>query len=482
MASVKKNFMYQAFYEVLIIILPLITSPYVSRVLGVSNVGTYSFTYATANYFVIFAFLGIKKYGNREISRKRDNQELLNKTFSSILILHFIVAGLAVLAYFCYALFSSAEIRVYTIISGAYVVAAFFDITWFFFGLEKFKLTVVRNSVIKLVSVICIFIFVRNNNDLWKYIAILAFANLFGQISLWGYVFKFVKICKVTANDIFKHLSPMFVLFIPTIATSLYNYMDKIMVGAISGNRQLGLYENSEKIISVLVSVIGSVGTVMLPKMSNLIATGNKEKEKYYIDASMQFVMCISIGMTFGLIGIANVFAPIFWGIEFSECALLLIFLAIVLPVKGYTNIVLTHFLIPNKQDKQYTLSVSVGAFVNFIINFLLIPKMESMGAVIGTIVAEVSVCIIEAYACRKELTIGRYILESFPYLIIGAVMFCCVKGVGLLLDAGILSMVLQIIFGAMVYGFLCIIYFKKTNNRVFLNTLDGMLYKLKNH
>lgn len=480
MSSSKKNLIYQAFYEALIVLLPLFTSPYVARVLGSDNVGKYSFSYTTANYFVLFASLGIKNYGNREISRKRDNPEKLNSTFSSILFLHFLISGIAIISYLVYLWICPPGEKLYSVISGIYVISAFFDISWLFFGLEKFKLTVARSTVIKLVSVICIFLLVRTCDDLWKYILILALANLLSQLSLWLYLRKFVKIVKTPANEIIKHLPQMSILFIPTVAISLYNYMDKIMVGSINGSDELGFYENSENIISVCVSVISSVGTVMMPKLSNLIAKGQLEKGKRYIDASMQLVLCVSVAMSAGLIGIASVFAPVFWGEEFSACSILLAGLAIVLPIKGFANIIRTQFLIPNKQDKAYTFSVCAGAAVNLVINCILISRLGAMGAVIGTIFAELCVCVIQAYACRRSIPIVEYMGKGIPFCGFGIIMGFIVNNTGRLLEQSVVSLIILILLGMILYSGMCYVYFKKTNNRLFLDIVDSIILRRK--
>jgi O-antigen/teichoic acid export membrane protein len=481
MNSIKKNFIYQAFYEILVVIMPLLTSPYVSRVLGASNIGTYSYTYTIASYFVLFSALGIKNYGNREISRNRDDKKSLNETFSGILFLHFIVSGIVVIAYAIYVAFIvSPEYRLYSIIQGLYVVTAFFDISWLFFGLEKFKVTVTRNSAIKILSAVAIFLFVNKSDDLWKYVTILAVANFLGQAYLWIYAGKYVKICKVTKQQIFCHLPQMLVLFIPTIAISLYNYMDKIMVGIISNKTQLGFYENSEKIIFIATSVIGSVGTVMLPRMSNMAARGEVEKGKRYIADSMQVVICMSCAMAFGIVGISEVFAPIFWGKEFSECAVLIALLSIVLPIKGFANVLRTQYLIPNKMDKAYTISVCTGAVVNLIANFILIPLISAAGAVVGTIIAELSVCLVQMYYCSKPLPLGSYLKSGAVYFLFGAVMCVIIRQMGVLMGLHVYTIVVQVVTGVVLFGAMCLVYFIRTKNRLFFDSFNNLKKKFK--
>lgn len=480
MKSVKKNFIYESIYEVLILLLPLITSPYVSRVLGASGVGVYSYTYTVANYFVLFAALGLKNYGNREISQHRDNQEDLNRTFTSILLLHFIVSGIVLICYLIYCLFFNRDYQVYNFIQGLYVVAAFLDISWFFFGMEEFRITVLRNSVIKIATVVAIFAFVNSADDLWVYILILALGNFLGQAYLWLYIFKYVKPCKVKLTEITRHFVPLVILFIPTIAISLYNYMDKIMVGSIAGETQLGLYENSEKILSIATSIVGSLGTVMMPRMSNLAVKGDVEGQRKIIETSMRFVAWISCAMAFGVMGISAVFPTVFWGDEFSRCTYLILGLAVVIPVKGYANVLRTQFLIPNRMDKQYTISVILGAIFNFTVNMMLIGKMGAMGAVVGTVIAELSVCIVQAIYCHGSLPIFRYIRNSIPYIVIGLVMGLCVYITGYKLGINVPSLVIQVCVGGGIYVLLSFAYMFVTRDSMLDQILSVVHIKIK--
>lgn len=466
--SIKKNFIYQALYEVLLIVLPILTSPYVSRILGADNIGIYSYTYTIAYYFTLFSALGIKNYGNREISRCRDNKDELNKTFSSILLLHIIISVIVIAIYVIYCMKAKVEYQIYFSIQILYLIGTLFDISWLFFGLELFKTTVTRNMIIRVLSVILIFLTVRTKSDLWKYVLILAISNFASQIYLWFKLKSLVKIIKVKSADIFKHLPQMLILFVPTIAVSLYNYMDKVMLGTLAGTTELGYYENSFKITTVCSSVIGSVGTVMLPRMSNMIAKGNFKESQKYIRISMTCVMFMSCAMAFGISAISHDFAPIFWGDKFQKCGVLLELLAIYLPVQGFASVLRTQFLIPNKWDKQYTISLCIGAGVNIIINYLLIPYLGAIGAVIGTIAAETSVCVTQAIMTSRKLPIRSYLIKNIPFIVIGIIMFAIIRIIEHIMIASIISLIIQIIVGAIVYLTLCLIYTFVTQNELY--------------
>lgn len=471
MASAKKNFAYQMVYELLILILPFITSPYIARVIGAEGLGIYSYTYTVANYFVLFAMLGIKNYGNRAIAQARDDQEKLNATFSNILLLHLLVSVLCCIIYVFYSLFLSSE-KIYALTQFAVVLGALFDISWFYFGIEKFKLTVIRNTIIKIFNVICIFVFVKNADDLWVYCLIMSIGGLLSQISLWIPLHNYVRFVKPDNSCMTVHLKPMLILFLPVIAISLYKYMDKIMIGLLSNKVQLGLYENAEKVINMPVSIIGSFGTVMLPKMSNLVTKSAEHAAFRYISQSMQYVMCLAFALTFGVGGIGQIFAPVFWGEEFTASGIVIMGLAVTIPFIAFANIIRTQYLIPHSRDKEYLSSVIVGAVCNILLNTLLIPSYGAMGATVGTIFAEASVCFVQAFVVRKELPVITYFKNSLLFFVTGIVMFVIVWCTGYLLGAAIGVLLLQVVIGAVFYSSIMLVFFIRKNDPIMTSFL----------
>lgn len=209
MVSVKKNFIYQVAYQILAIIMPLITAPYVSRVIGASGVGIYSYTYSIASYFALFAKLGIHVYGVRAIASVRDNPEELNQEFSNIYTIHAIFAAIVLAVYCVYAAVLPSEYKIIVWIQIFYVVAEFLDINWFYFGIEQFKITVIRNSIVKIATMAAIFAFVKNADDVWKYCTIMALGSATSQSIVWFFLPRFVKFKKPQLSTYKKHLPKM---------------------------------------------------------------------------------------------------------------------------------------------------------------------------------------------------------------------------------------------------------------------------------
>ena len=241
--SVTKNFLYNATYQLLLIILPLITTPYISRVLGSGGMGTYTYTYTIANYFMLAAMLGVKNYGNRSTAAVRDSRQLLSRTFWEIYGLQFLCSAVVLAFYLIYILAFVRENRLIALIQGIYVLSGLLDISWLFFGVEQFRITVTRNIVIRLINLACIFLLVKDRGDLWIYTLIMTLGIALSQGYLWLYIRRIVDWYRPKLRDLRRHVLPELILFVPIIAVSLYTMMDKVMLGAMSTMNQVGFYE-----------------------------------------------------------------------------------------------------------------------------------------------------------------------------------------------------------------------------------------------
>ncbi|MCI9286561.1 MAG: flippase [Clostridia bacterium] len=451
MSSVRKNFFYNVLYQVLVLILPLVTAPYIARVLGAENIGIYSYTYSVVYYFMLIAMLGINNYGNREIAKVRNNRDELQKTFTSIYTLQIVMTIFMILIYAIYiCIVVKANVNI-ALIQGIYLISVAFDINWFFFGIEEFKLTVTRNTIIKLLSVISILMFVKKKEDVYIYTLIVASSALISQLALWPFVRKYTKLVKIKVKDVTRHIKQCFILFVPIIAVSLYKIMDKIMLGNMTDMSQVGFYENAEKIINIPMGVITALATVMLPKISNLVANGEKEKIERYTRKAMEFEFISSAALTFGLIAVASIFVPIFLGNEFTYSAILVKNLSVTIIFISLASVIRTQYLIPNEKDKIYMFSVIVGAVLNLSINLILIPKFKAVGATIGTIIAEFSVFAYQTYAVRKELDIKKYLKNGIKYIVLAIIMCIIVSSININIEP-IVLLVIKVLLGVVIY------------------------------
>lgn len=473
MKSLQKNFLYNVLYQILLVILPLITAPYISRTLGATAVGVYSYTYSVAYYFLLIAMLGIGNHGNRSIAAVRDDRKKLNKTFSSIYSLQVITFSIAILAYAIYLILFVKDNRLIVLLQLIYVTSGLFDIGWLFFGLEQFKLTVARNTLIKISTVVLMFVFVHKPSDLWKYTLIMSAGTLFSQAYLWLYVKKYVSFEKCSVKEITSNIKPVLILFIPVLAYSIYKVMDKIMLGNMSSYDQVGFYNNAEKIINIPMGIITALGTVMLPRMSNIVANGDKKRVDDYIRISAKLVTLLSSAIAFGLMGVSSVLAPVFFGDEFIACGEIIRLLSVTVFFIAWANVIRTQYLIPNKRDSIYLTSTMVGAILNLIINWMLIPKYQANGAAFGTIVAEFSVMLVQMVAVKNELPMRKYIMSYSPILIIGLIMAVLVDRIGIKLGVSVSTLAIQILAGGFFFCIVTIAFLRISNDEMWRLGLD---------
>lgn len=474
MANLKKNIAYNFTYQILILFLPFITAPYLSRVIGADGVGTYSFAYSVALYFTYITLLGLNNYGNRTMATVQNSFEDRSKAFSEIYIMQVMTFGISAFLYVIYILFLSVD-KTAALIMGILVLSSLFDINWFFFGMELFKLTVTRNAIIKIGTAACIFLFIKERNDVYKYIFIMAVSVLLSQMCLWPFIKKYIRFSWPSLKNVCKHFKPNLMLFVPVIAISLYKIMDKVMLGYMSTMTEVGYYENAEKIINIALTLINAVGTVMLPRMTALVSSHNEKESKKYIDKSMLLVLAYSNAIMFGIFAVGDLFSVVYYGKEFGRTGSIMLLLAITVVFLGCGNVMRTQFLIPNKRDTVYINSAVIGALVNLLINCMLIPRFAAMGAAIGTIAAEFSVLAYQLFATRKELNLKTYAKYEIVYVFIGTIMFIVI---GLIpsFSSSVLTLAVKIIVGGSVYVLLAGAYLVKMQGY----TIQSLINKIR--
>lgn len=436
-------------------IIPILTAPYLARTIGATGVGTYSYTHSIVYYFMLLTLLGVNNYGNRSIAKVRDDKEKLSKTFWSIYALQLCMGAIMLLLYLTYVAVFDTEHSIIALCQSLFIVSAILDINWLFFGLEEFKKTVTRNSIIKICNVILIFLFVKDNSDVWKYTLIMSGMTCIGQLVLWGFARKKIRLVPIKFADIKKHIKPNLTLFIPVIAVSLYKMMDKIMLGSMSSMAEVGYYENAEKIINIPLALITALGTVMLPRMSNIIAKGETHKINAYISKSTKFVMFASFAMCAGLIAVGKNFAPLFFGEEFEKTGVLIMLLSSTLPMISFANVLRTQYLIPKEMDSIFIKSVFLGAITNLIMNLIFIPNYGSIGACFGTITAEIMVMAYQAFKVKGRLPVQQYLRQSLPFLIKAIIMFGTIYPLNFISLPDTICIVVQVLAGCAIYSIL---------------------------
>ena len=450
--SIKKNYIYNLIYQLLIILLPLVTTPYLSRVLGAENIGIYSYTLSITTYFILFGSLGVAMYGQREIAYVQNNKYERSKIFFEVLTFRFITLGIALITFYL-AFCTKGEYTVYYKILILELLANSIDISWFFQGLEEFKKTVMRNTIVRLISVVCIFVFVKTQDNLLQYFIIYVLSTFIGNISLWFYLPKLIHKIKIKELKPFKHFKATIALFIPQIAVQIYTVLDKTMIGTIiDDKKEVGYYDQAQKIVKLLLTIATSLGTVMIPRMANTFANGNTEKLKEYLFKSFRFVFFIVFPIMFGVISVSEKFVPIFFGSGYDKVAILIIVIAPILLAIGMSNVIGQQYLLPTKRQKEFTISVTIGAIMNFILNLIFINLWKSIGASIATVIAECAVTITQIILVRKSIKLREILKTGINYFIAAIFMFIVSILVGLVIKSNIISIFLQVIAGGITY------------------------------
>jgi len=450
--SIKKNYIYNLIYQSLTLVLPLVTTPYLSRILGSEPIGIYSYTYSIVSYFLLFGSLGVSLYGQREIAYVNEDVKKRKKIFWEIVACRFVTMFIAILIYFIF-LARMGEYAIYYRIWLIELIAMAFDISWFFQGMEDFKKTVIRNVIVRLASVTLIFVFVKSPEDLIKYITIYSIADLVGNLSLWRYLPRYFKGIKIGKIKPFYHLHAIILLFIPQIANQVYNLLDKTMIGKIITDKsEVGFYEQGQKVIRVLLTVVTSLGIVMIPRMASTFASGNKKQIIEYMKKSFKFVFFLAFPIVLGLISVSKSFVPLFFGEGYDKVVTLLIVISPTIILTGMANVIGTQYLLPIKRQKEYTITITLGLVINFFLNYILITYYDSVGASIATVVSELIVVIAQLYVIRKDIKTKEVLKLSIPYIFASLIMFAITMIEGFVLETSTKTLIIQIISGGLVY------------------------------
>lgn len=456
--KVIKNYLYNASYQVFILLVPLITTPYLARVLGPTGVGINSYTNSVIQYFILFGSVGVNLYGNRQIAFVRDDQRKLTQTFYEIFSMRVITIVGAYIAFMFFLMFTT-KYHAFYFAQSLSIVAAAFDISWFFMGVENFAVTVLRNFIVKIVTLASIFIFVKSYSDLFNYILILSLSLLIGNITLFPSLKRYVLRPDIKALHIMRHLAPSIVLFVPQIATQIYLVLNKTMLGSMISVQASGYFDQSDKMIKMVLAIVTATGTVMLPHVANAFAHGEHEQTKQFLYRSFSFVTALSVPMTFGLMAIAPKFVPLFFTNRFLSVIPIMMIESFVILLIAWSNAIGTQYLLPTKQTKAYTISVVVGAIVNLVMNIPLILLFGAVGAAIATVLSEASVTIYQLIAVKKQIKYQLLFTDTVKYILAGIVMFWIVVYIDGKLPSTWLMLVIEVSIGILAYLMILIIF-----------------------
>ena len=459
--KVIKNYLYNLSYQILTIILPIITVPYVTRIFTSEDLGNYGFYNSIVSYFSLFAMLGIGLYGTKQIASARD----VSSTFWNIYAIQLIASLISIFIYVIAILCIPTMNGIIPLILFISLFSKIIDISWLFSGKEDFKKITIRNTVVKVVGVISIFTFIKNSEDLYLYIFLIVVFDFLGQVVMWVPAKKFIKRPSFNMKIMKKNLHPIVLLFLPQVAISLYVVLDRTLLGLLGSYSDVGIYEQGQKLTSIIYKIVSSLGVVMLPRVANLLSERKEEEAQNMVKFSFILYNLIIFPMIFGLIAVNEVFVKLFLGKDFQDVKYVLYITTINIMLVGWTNILGHQVLVVRNKNKEFMLSTTIPAFVSVAVNIAVIPFFGYIGASITAVIVELLAFTIQWYYSRNIINkkllfnkdLAKIILSSL--VMFGAVMLCKMT---LGLD-GIIGLIIYLAVGAISY--LGMIFLLKTVN-----------------
>lgn len=479
--SIKRNYIFNLLSTISSLLFPIITFPYVSRILLADGIGQVNFFYSIVQYVSLLTSIGIPLYGVREIAKVRDNIKERNIIAVEILLLH---VFLTIIGYIIIVILIinvseiQANVSLFLILS-TYLLLVTIGCEWFYQGVEEFEYIAIRSLVVKSISVILLFLLVKEKEDILWY-GVYTVLGILG-----GNVLNFIRLKKFLSEERFslksikplRHFIPALKIFILSVIVSIYLQLNTIMLGFIDDSTSVGLFTAASKLSHMVLGIVTSLVTVMLPRLANLVSMGNKDEFNRLVYKTICFVMAISLPITFGLILVAKYLIPIFCGETYSSAILTLQIISPVIILIGIGNVIGTQILYPQGHENKVIISTAFGALVNVLLNILLIPRLSQNGAAISTVCAELVVTISLILLGYKYIPIRWNSKDFINYLI--STLFMCVIVVFSLIITPFTSNLMNLI-GVSFIGFVvylsCLIYFKDALVLETINRISKML------
>lgn len=450
--NVKQNYIYNATFQIILLMIPLITMPYVSRVLGADNIGQYSYATSIVTYFVVAATFGSTIFGQKTIAFYRDNQEKMSESFWNVLGFRMISGIVFFIIYIVYIV-TFEQLTLLKILVSLNVINVIVDVSWFYQGIEEFKCSIFRSVIIKVISLICIYVFVKTSDDTWIYTLSYCASMVVGNIILWIPLRKYIlspKRIRPLAN-----LKDMFMVFIPTIASQVYTVLDKSMIGWITGSDYAnGCYEQSERLVRAALTMVTAVGAVVLPRVANLYKKGEIVQAREYVYKAYRVVWALGFPLMFGTISIASVLIPIYLGSGYDLSIILLQIFSFLIIFVSLSYVTGISYLTPTNQQNVYTFAVIVAAVLNFGVNYYMIPKFGAIGAAIASVLAECTGVVVQIGYCiyKRQMEIKKIFGTSWKYFASGMLMYVFVSVCKDMVPITIWSLLLLVFVGMIIY------------------------------
>lgn len=403
--SVKYNFLMNIILKMSSFVFPLITFPYISRVLGPTGNGKVAFATSVVYYFSIFAALGIPTYGIRKCAQCRDDKEKLTKTVHELLILGSILTIMAyIVLVICVCVMPKLRNNANIIfITSLTLILSNVGVEWFYQAIEQYDYITIRNLLFKVISIVLMFLFVKKPEDYVVYAGIQVIGTVGSNILNLFRLRKYIPM-KMSGNyDVVQHLKPSVTFFLMTVAATIYTNLDTVMLGFMTNSAQVGYYNAAVKMKNILASIVGALGAVLLPRVSFYVEKGMHREYKKTLEKSLKVVLLIALPlMTYCMLEAKDVLLFLSGKQYLPALSAMVVIMPTILLI-GMSNITGMQILVPQGLEKYTIISTVVGAILDLFLNTALIPKYGALGASIGTLVAEMSVLSVQVYFLRKS-------------------------------------------------------------------------------
>ena len=460
-----KNYIYNILYQLVKLFLPLFLVSYTYAHLGPSTLGINDYAANISSWFILLGVLGVNTYGNREIAKVRDNKDRLSKSFYEILVMQIINMTIALVLYVIYTLLFVKENQIIYFLICLSILASVFDISWFYYGVEDFGIVSIRNIVVKIVSVLLIFAFVKKPADLWMFTLINSLSDLIGQLVTFLGLKKYINKTKVSVKDAYKnHLAGTFALFIPTVAINIYTLLDQTLLGTMVEDKgQLNLYKTSVSFVKMFLYFVTSIGAVVMPRIANLFVKNNDHSEvNRYINMTFKLAIILSIPIFVALEVVSGSFFPWYTKDEYMYVIPLVRLVSPIIIFISLSNVFGTQYLVPVGRNNEYTKSIIAGALINLAINLYAIPRWQAAGACVASVCAEFTVTFTQWLYIRKDVEIhsmSSFIKSALSALVMGVVIYF----IGNAMGAKIITNMVQAIVGIIIYVVMLLILKEET-------------------
>ena len=451
--SLKKNIAISTLYQILLVILPMITAPYIARVLGPDQSGIYDFTNSIQTYFAMFAALGTASYGAREIARVRNDEKMRSVLFWEIELMTVMTSAACIAVWFVFIFFANQYKVIYLVLTMG-LFSTMFDISWFFAGMEQFTYTVSKNAVCKLAGVILMFLFVKRPEDLLLYIIIITASTMLGNLSMWLYIPRFVTKVDFKKLRFRKHFHETLIYFIPSVATSVYTVLDRTLIGTITNNRaENGCYHYTMQIINIMKALtFSSLNMVLGSRIAYLFAEEKYDEIKERIRDSINYILFMGFGICFGLIGVSRRFVPLYLGPGYDRVITMLMLMSPIVIIIGVSNCLGSQYYTPSGNRRLSARFIIIGAIVNFTLNLILIPRFWGYGAIVASLIAETVITVLYLRHCNGYLTAETLFREGWKKLAAGILMLAVIMVMDRRIESNIIALVAEVAIGFTVY------------------------------